>query len=158
MSDNHVIKYFSDWYSNRLRKSQRQQVSNHLEKCDKCRKYFRVMSEVLNKPDVKALPQLKADPWLAVKIRRGMEADKESLQIKPVRRFEWTFVGFVASLLICIGVYVGSGVTTANNYVSNDNTTIVTDTTQNSSVANAYYEAFSQTNVADQWATVLENN
>lgn len=159
MNDRHVIKYFSDWYSNRLQSNVKKRVSNHLNECEKCRIYFRKMAEVLNKPNVNTLPHLKADPWLAVKVKHNQESREEVRRIKPVRRFEWTLVGFVTSLMICIGVYVGSGLqTTANNQTSNTNMTTVVDTTQNGSIANAYYQAFSQTNMADQWASVLDNN
>lgn len=160
MNNRHVIRYFSDWYADRLRANDRKRVSEHLDECGRCRRYFQKMAEILNKPNVNELPSLKEDPWLAVKVRRIVTSKAPVARgIRPLRRFEWTLVGFVSTFLICVGLYIGSGVSpSASTTTTTDTISAVSDTTQTNSVANAYYQAFSQNDVASQWMSVLENN
>lgn len=145
MSSKHVISQFLDWFEKRLPEDERMAVENHLEHCGKCRNYYSKMASLIQIPDKETFPVLEADPYLATRIKATAQKNTHKLRLSHWLR--WVLVGAASSAAILLGVELGNGLYSATQ--SDTGTDVVTT---------SYYQAFSQTGIADQWQDVIQTN
>lgn len=146
--EKHVKIFFQDWLEQRLTESRKSEIESHLKKCESCSHYFMTMSELMQRPVQKDIPVLKSDPYLPVRVEalageRRAQWDK-SLRGKVVH---WTLNGALAATAVWFGIFLGTGLTNTTGSVTDE-----------SDIAIAYYEAFSQSNIADQFETAIHTN
>ncbi|MGD9899684.1 MAG: zf-HC2 domain-containing protein [Calditrichaceae bacterium] len=146
--EKHVKIFFQDWLEQRLSEIRKQEIEDHLKNCESCSHYFVTMSELIQRPAVKNIPVLQPDPYLPMRVE-ALAREKRTGENNGLRgRFiHWGLNGALAAAAIWIGVFLGAGLTDTNG-----------STTNESEIALAYYEAFSQNNIADQFEAAIQSN
>jgi predicted anti-sigma-YlaC factor YlaD len=143
MTHERIIRRYQGWIEGSLGTEERREIERHVGECGECRTYYETMSGLLEKIDPARLPHLVPDPFLPARIR----AMTENRQARPVdRRAAWarrSLAGAALLLAVTAGVYLGRGLS------------VNTGLAEGTDLAEAYYEAFSPTDIAGGWADVM---
>jgi predicted anti-sigma-YlaC factor YlaD len=143
MKHRSVIGKFLEWTGHELGAEERAGLERHLEGCEQCREYYRKMTLLLRRPDPAHLPRLTPDP---VAPRPGRAAARDAVARSPGWAIGWARVsiaGATLALALAGGIYLGSGLSR------------ITESTEESYLAEAYYEAFSPADFAGGWETLI---
>lgn len=139
-----VIGEYLAWTANELGSMERRRVEQHLERCEKCREYYRKMTLLLERPGAELLPRLTPDPLPTGGVRRAAAPRV----IKPA---SWPVIGWARvsiagatlALALAAGIYLGNGLSKVDQIV------------QEGELAEAYYEAFSPSDFAGSWESLV---
>jgi predicted anti-sigma-YlaC factor YlaD len=145
MKQGHVIKYFQAFTEGRTGEKERLKVEEHLDDCKRCRKYFRKMALLLEKPDLSYLPHLQADPFLPARIK-ALAENHSRARARRIR-FAWrrlSLAGLALAAAVTIGVFLGKGLSAASGEYGD------------TEILSAYYNAFSQKGLVDDWEYIVE--
>jgi anti-sigma factor RsiW len=133
-----------EWIEGRLDAEERRLVQQHLDECGECAKHFEKAALLVERPQTSLLPRLTPDPFLASRIR----SLAEERRAPRARRGALGWVRLSAALAMLVlaaaaGVYLGQGL-----YAN-------ARSAQDVELAEAYYEAFSPSDFAGVWETLL---
>ncbi len=154
MKDLHVIKQFQDWYEDRLNREENRTLQLHLEDCEDCERYFNTMKTLLEGTDSARLPHLEPDPFLPARIRAiAKGATGETSPARPALR-AWpgrlglSMMGLAFAVAAVTGTYFGSTLSARANASAQ---------AADESIADAYYEAFSPSDISGEWEYILQD-
>lgn len=143
----HVKSYFLDWLEGQLAEGKEKEVNQHLERCESCYSYYQTMQSVMEEPNPEQLPNLKGDLYLPARIKQKAlnSAKKESVSIFGLSK---ALTGSLVVLGLIIGFLMGQ-LLVYQTQTSQD----ITDQT---SVAELYYEGMVQPNFGSNFEQVLK--
>ena len=132
MSSKHVTKKFLNWQEGSLKDSEKRRIEEHLKNCPSCKAYYETWSDVLENPDVIALPQLSVDPYLPTRIISGKIDESAGKGTQPAPfAIRWSFAAALAFIGLSTGAILGISTADHDQYSEQD-------------IASAYYEVFTQ--------------
>jgi anti-sigma factor RsiW len=155
MKNPHVIKQFQDWYEDRLNREENRTVELHLDGCEDCGRYFNTMKAMLEGTDSARLPHLEPDPFLPARIRANAESTgSETLPARQAARalpgrLGLSMMGLAFAVAAIAGTYFGSTLSAHAD---------ATMQAANESIADAYYEAFSPSDISGEWESILQDD
>jgi predicted anti-sigma-YlaC factor YlaD len=138
-----IKRSYLDWIEGNLGEEERRKIERHIRECDLCRSYYEKMSRILEKTDPALLPHLAPEPFSATRIRAIAAPRRER---RSGTRAAWARRSLAAmALLVAVtaGVYLGRGLSSNGGLA------------EETELAEAYYEAFSPTDIAGGWAGVM---
>jgi predicted anti-sigma-YlaC factor YlaD len=142
----HVKKYFIDWLEGQLGDDKEKEVNQHLKQCESCHSYFQTMQSVMEEPNPEQLPNLKKDPYLAVRIKQKAlnRNEKESVSIFGLSK---ALTGSLVMLGLIIGFFMGQLLVYQ--------TQTSQEVTEQTSVTELYYKGMVQPNFGSNFEQVL---
>lgn len=159
MKHRHVISRFQAWSEGRAGESERRDIVRHLERCDDCRRYFEKMTKLMEGIGANSLPHLEPDPFVPERIRaiaREIPASRAETPagtnaIAPFRpafgRLALSLTGVAALAAVAIGIVFGAGLSGKIDTATR---------AENAAIVEAYYEAFSPSDIQSNWESALE--
>ncbi len=144
MKHRSVIGKYLAWAGKELGAMERRRVERHLDGCEECRAYYRKMTLLLERPNPALLPRLTPGPLPAQGTLRAAAPRALRPATRPV--IGWarlSIAGATLALALAAGVYLGNGLSQATQPV------------QESELAEAYYEAFSPSDFAGGWESLV---
>ena len=155
MKDRHVIKQFQNWFEDRLSGEEHRMVEEHLDGCKDCGRYFNTMKSLLEGIDSARLPHLEPDPFLPVRIRALAEGSggKTLPALSAARalpgRLGLSMIGLSVAVAAVAGMFFGSTLSARADASAQ---------AANESIAGAYYEAFSPSDISSEWEYILQDD
>ena len=146
MKHEQIKKLFHAWNDGRADEAARPRIQAHLDECAECRGYYEKMSLLLAKPESSSLPRLEPDPFLPARIKAMVR--EHSAPQGGRKRFgvlRASFVTMVFAIAIAAGVFLGNG-------LSN-----ISQASDETDLAAAYYTTFSQAGFADDLQTIVDD-
>jgi anti-sigma factor RsiW len=132
MSSKHVTKKFLNWQEGTLKDAERLQIEEHLKECPSCKAYYETWVDVLENPDLNALPQLSVDPYLPTRILSGEVEESAGKNNQPAPfAIRWSFAAALTFIGLSTGAILGIATVDTDHYSEQD-------------IASAYYEVFTQ--------------